>query len=302
MRFSFIVGTVDRVKELGDFLEGLTRQATRDFEVIVVDQSDSDIFEDVIARYNALFPVRHVRSDVRKLRYVGHVAARKAVGEILAFPDDDCIFEPDTLAKVDRHFRDDPGLGFVTGAVLNLDGKPSAMGRWLGGSQDLTPLNAWIGLIEFNLFMRRSLYETVGGWDTNLGIGCRYGAAEGPDLAIRMIEAGGRGVFDRDLLVRHMDKSTTINGSRARAYARGMGYVMRKDAMPPRFVATMMIRSLGGAVVSAVRGRRDLVQYYVGTFVGRMEGYFSQDAAQAARERRASAKDVRWRPDAEKQA
>lgn len=283
IRFSLVVPTLNRQKEVEDFMKGLEQQTFTDFEVILVDQSGTDLYEDIVARYSQKWPLQHIRCDVRKPRYACNLGARYASGEIISFPDDDCIYQPDTLARVDEHFRQNPSLGFVTGAVLNLDGKPTEMGRWLTSSQPLTRDTVWTGLIEFNFFMQKKFFDQVDGFDANLGPGCPYGSCEGPDLALRLMSKGARGWHDRSLLVRHMDKSVTINGERAFAYGMGMGYVMRKNHASVKMTAKVLIRSFGGMIISLLRRRSDLTTYYWNTLKGRFSGYFCLAASKAAR-------------------
>lgn len=283
MRFSLVVPTLNRQFEVEAFMQGLDRQTFRDFEVILVDQSRTDLFDEIVARYSHKWPVKHVRSDIRKPRHGCNLGARQAVGEIIAFPDDDCIYEPDTLERVDAYFRKTGNQGFITGAVLNLDGAPTAMGRWLKQSQPLNRSNIWTGLIEFNFFMPRDLFEQVGGFDENLGPGTSFGSCEGPDLALRLMSLGVNGYHDRSLLVRHTDKSSTVNGSRAYDYGTGMGYVLRKSHASMRTVLTFFIRPLGGALLSLLRRKSDQAAYYFRTLLGRLTGYFSREARQIAR-------------------
>ncbi|MQR99854.1 glycosyltransferase family 2 protein [Gluconobacter aidae] len=282
MRFSLVVPTLNRQVEVEAFMQGLDRQTFRDFEVILVDQSGADIFDEIVARYSRKWPVKHVRSDVRKPRHACNLGARQAVGKIIAFPDDDCIYEPDTLERVDAYFRKTGNQGFITGAVLNLDGAPTAMGRWLEKSQILDRHTIWTGLIEFNFFMPRDLFEQVGGFDENLGPCTPFGSCEGPDLALRLMSAGVHGYHDRNLLVRHMDKSSALNGSRAYDYGTGMGYVLRKNHASLRTVLTFLIRPLGGTLLSLLRRKSDQAAYYFRTLQGRLAGYFSREGRQAA--------------------
>ncbi len=282
MRFSLIVPTLDRPVDLGNFLEGLVHQSFSDLEVIIVDQSGSDLYDQVIETYSRHLSLLHIRSNVRKCRYACAVGAAQASGDIIAFPDDDCIYRPDTLSRVDRHFRADPELGFLTGAVVNCQGSRTRTGRWLKRSTWLNKNTIWTGLIEFNMFIRRDLYEKTGGFDPNMGPGCYFVAAEGQDLGLRLLQSGARGYFDTDLLVMHPDKSEIVGRKRARSYARGMGYVLRKNNASLPLVATFAIRPLGGVFLSLLRGRPAQARYYLSTLAGRIEGYFSAAAARTS--------------------
>ena len=283
MRFSLVISTLARPVEVEAFLQGLEKQTYKDFEVILVDQSRSNIYDDIVERYSAKWPLKHLRPDISGLRYARNFGASVAVGDIIAFPDDDCIYEPDTLERVNAYFCQTDDTGFITGAVLNFDGAPTTMGRWLTRSQNLNQHNIWTGLIEFNFFIPRQMFEKIDRFDENLGIGAPYGAAEGPDLALRLMAAGSQGYHDRTLLVRHMDKPTTLSGERAYDYGTGMGYVLRKNHAALKTVATFFIRPFAGVCLSLIRRQSEKAAYYFKTLQGRLSGYFCRAASEAAR-------------------
>lgn len=284
MRFSLVVPTLNRPDSLKMFLEGLIGQPFTDLEVIIVDQSGSDLYDQVVEEFSSRLCLRHIRSDVRRCRYACAVGAAHAIGDIIAFPDDDCVYRPDTLTRVDGHFRDDPELGFLTGAVINFEGSRTRMGRWLQKSAWLNQKTIWTGLIEFNMFIRRDLYEAVGGFDIDMGPGCDFVAAEGQDLGLRLLRSGARGYFDSDLLVMHPDKPDDVKRDRARSYARGMGYALRKNNASAGLVAIFMIRPFGGILLSLLRGMPGYAGYYLRMLAGRIEGYFSWAAFRAQAE------------------
>ncbi|MFT8720537.1 glycosyltransferase family 2 protein [Acetobacter sp.] len=284
MRFSLVIPTLNRPEDVRAFLKALADQPVRDLEVIIVDQSGLDIYDSVVDQFSSLFPIQHIRIDIKKCRYACRVGADAASGDIIAFPDDDCLYRRDTLERVLWNFEQNPKLDFVTGPILNLEGASSNMGRWLTHDAFLNERNIWIGLIEFNLFIRRSAYEQVGGLDVNMGPGCRFVAAEGQDLGLRLLHAGFKGFFDTRLRVMHPDKSDSLDNARARGYGCGMGYAMRKNHAPLSIVLRFFIRPLGGALLNALRGYGHLSLYYLSSLQGRVEGYFARQARLAAQE------------------
>lgn len=283
MRFSLVIPTLDRPGDVRAFLDALARQSFRDLEVILVDQSGSNIYDTVIADFSKLWPVRHIRINIQKCRYACVVGASYASGDIIAFPDDDCLYLPKTLEQVDASFRENPSLGLLTGAVLNQHGLPSQMGRWLDTSARLNESNIWTGLVEFSMFIRRTAYEAVGGFDVNMGPGCRFVAAEGQDLGLRLLAHGVQGYFDTRIRVIHPDKPIGINLARARSYARGMGYALRKNAAPLGILLEFTIRPVGGIVFNVLKGNRSAALYHAYVILGRMEGYCSFAARRAAK-------------------
>lgn len=279
MRFSLIVPTLDRPDDVKVFLKALTEQSTQDLEVIIVDQSGSNIYDQCIQDFVSLIPIKHIRLDIKKCRYACIVGASYATGDIIAFPDDDCFYCPETLRTVDLHFQKTPDLALLTGRPLNLEGVPSRMGRWLTRDTVLNKKNIWIGLIEFNMFIRRDVYEKIGGFDPNMGPGCRFVAAEGQDLGLRILSAGYKGYFDSNLHVVHPDKDNSIIFHRAYGYAQGMGYALRKNHASISTITEYIIRPCGGAILSILQGKIRTSLYYLTIMCGRISGYCSSEAA-----------------------
>ena len=50
MKFSFIIGTINRTRELKYCIESLLTQSYREFEIIIVDQSENDLTEKLVKR------------------------------------------------------------------------------------------------------------------------------------------------------------------------------------------------------------------------------------------------------------
>ena len=52
-----------------------------------------------------------------------------------------------------------------------------------------------------------------------------------------------------------------------------VGYLLRKHRYPPRVLARMLVRPIGGAALAAIRLDLPRARYYVATLVGRIRGY-----------------------------
>src|SRR6476661_3576213 len=75
MRFTLVVATVDRVSEVAAFLEALTIQTYKHFDVFVVDQNDDDRLTPLLERYSNTLSIEHLRS-ARGLSRARNVALR----------------------------------------------------------------------------------------------------------------------------------------------------------------------------------------------------------------------------------
>ncbi|MDB5375412.1 MAG: glycosyltransferase family 2 protein, partial [Belnapia sp.] len=273
MNFSLVVATRGRDTELAALFDSLLAQGGADIEVIVVDQNADDRLAPVIAAYSPRLALIWHRSAVANACHARNLGLRLARGALVGFPDDDCLLPPGLLGRVAAGFAANPALAVLTGPAASPDGGLGS-GRWRMEPGPITPANVWTSVIEFNLFLRRDIALALGGFDERLGPGTDFGSAEGNDLVLRAIRAGHAARYDPAQLVVHPDKRLTpVAVERAALYGRGLGFVLRRHAMPAAVWLPFLIRPLGGIALSALRGRGLAARYYLATLRGRLAGF-----------------------------
>lgn len=275
MRFSLVVATINRVDDVRVLLQSLAEQIFTDFEVLLVDQNDDDRLKPVVEKFVPRLNLKRIHSTVKKLSHARNVALPLCRGEIIAFPDDDCIYPPDTLVRVDQAFRGNPNLAMLSGPAMSPEGRLGS-GRWERRSGAVTMQTIWTTVIAFNLFISASWLRRVGRFDEMLGVNAKFGSCEETDLAIRIIQAGGEGYYDFSLHVVHPDKAMTkISLKRAFDYGTGLGYVLRKHKVRLKTTLKFLVRPAGGVVVSLLKGNILAMSYYWETLRGRLSGYLT---------------------------
>lgn len=279
MKVSLIVATRGRVGELDALFESLAAQDHAALEVILVDQNGDDRLGPVIAAWQGRLSLRRERSARAHANHARNLGLALARGDIVGFPDDDCILPPGLLARVLAGFAADPSLAILTGPAASPEGGLGS-GRWRAEAGPIDATNVWTSVIEFNLFLRRAVALAMGGFDERLGPGTPLGSTEGNDLVLRAIRAGHAARYEPAQRIVHPDKRLTpVAVERAALYARGMGFVLRRHAVPAGVWLPFMIRPLGGVLLSALRGRWLAARYYAATLRGRLEGYRMPGAA-----------------------
>jgi glycosyltransferase involved in cell wall biosynthesis len=279
VRFSLIVATRGRDRELAELFDSLLAQRQAGLEVIVVDQNPDDRLAPVIAAYEARLPLLWRRSAVANACHARNLGLALARGELVGFPDDDCLLPPGLLNRVAGGFAADPALAVLTGPAASPDGGLGS-GRWRADVGPVTAANVWTSVIEFNLFLRREVALALGGFDERLGPGTPFGSAEGNDLVLRAIRAGHAARYDPAQQVVHPDKRLTpVAVERAALYGRGLGFVLRRHAVPAPVWLPFLVRPVGGMVLSALRGRGLAARYYWATLRGRLAGFLAPGPA-----------------------
>lgn len=282
MRFSLIVATMGRSVEVGALLETVLAQGAVTAEVIVVDQNPDDRLVPVLERYTGRITLTHLRSSIANANNARNLGLRHARGEIVCFPDDDCLLPEGVLARADAAFAADAALAVLTGPAASPEGGLGS-GRWREVSGPITLANVWTSVIEFNLFLRREIALALGGFDEALGPGTRFGSAEGNDLVARAIRSGHAARYDAALRIIHPDKRLTpVAAARAGLYGAGLGLVLRRHAPGVGTWLPFLIRPLGGIVVSLARGNLLAARYYAETLRGRITGFLAGAAARRA--------------------
>jgi GT2 family glycosyltransferase len=180
--FSVVIPTRDRNETLALCLDRLAPGAQElphdQYEVIVTDDSTHATARELVAdRYPWARWVAGPRRGPAANRNAG---ARIARGEWLAFTDDDCLPDPLWLAAFAESFSPNAA------ALEALEGRTTCR-VGLNSPRQTAPVNLTGGLLwSCNFAMRRSGFETVGGFDERYP----YPHMEDADLRSRLQKAG----------------------------------------------------------------------------------------------------------------
>lgn len=279
MKFSLIVATVGRTSELHRLLTSLDDQTYKNFELIVVDQNLDDRLENVIASFCDRLTIIHLTSPLGVSR-ARNAGIQKITGDIVGFPDDDCWYPHDLLQNVIRLLEQGHCDG-VTGRVISQDGQMSAYSRFDETTGLVSLTNVWRRTCTFTIFLKRKVLETIGGFDEMMGpgAGTPWVGGEDIDYPVRAIRAGFNILYLPEIQVFHpnpFDQGLEGMAKRAYTYGAGIGRVWKKHHFPLWFIAYYLIRPLGGALVSLVRGEWTKAYYHWNALCGRFEGWRSK--------------------------
>lgn len=266
--FSLIIATCNRPEELGRLLQSLGEQTFKNFEVIVVDQSDPS-FQDLVreAVGSAALPATYVLDVGKGLSRARNNGMRRAKGRVLAFPDDDCWYAPDLLERVAKVFERDPELVVLSGTY-------SEPGRWNPRfRRQPARLNLWnifSCVSAVTVFVR---HEAVRGieFNENIGVGTNLPAGEEMEFVIRMLTRGYKGLYAPSMVVFHQVQrvSTTALDSVLRR-EQANAFVLLSNAL--RFKSPhLWLRFMGRLVKDLVRFARSTKGRRIAA--ARLEGY-----------------------------
>lgn len=153
--FSVVIPSYERHGQLFDVVACLQQQLYRDFEVIIIDQSES-LWPGREGSYG--FPLFYYHSSVKGAVRARNTGAMMAQGKVIAFTDDDCQPGRNWLANARKHF-----------AAENLVGIEGMITSDHPGDENWRPVTNVgfenIGFMTANLFVRNSVFQYSGGFD-----------------------------------------------------------------------------------------------------------------------------------------
>jgi GT2 family glycosyltransferase len=275
--FDLVVATVGRTDELTRLLDSIEAQEYERKRVIVVDQNEDGRVAEIVAGRG--HTVHHMRAE-RGLSRARNVALPLLEADVVAFPDDDCVYPAELLAEVAARFAGDPSLDGISGRAEDARGSSSA--SWETDRAVLTLDNLWNRANAATIFLRRELVARVGRFDERLGLGSgeAWSSGEETDYLIRAVQAGGRIEYDPALVVRH---DVRLDDARVgRRDGASVGYLLRKHRYPLRVLVRMLVRPVGGAALALARLDFSRARYYWATLRGRIEGYLGASRSKSS--------------------
>ncbi|MDE1163047.1 MAG: glycosyltransferase family 2 protein [Acidobacteriaceae bacterium] len=270
---SFIVATLDRTSELQSFLRSLQSSQLSDVELIIVDQNDDDRLVDLLASIQLPLPVQHLRMNRKSASSARNFGASVAVGEWIGFPDDDCALTPVTLERL-RHHLQTTACDVLSGRTIDREGKASVL-RWPDQACEIDRRSLRNAFAESTLYIRRSLFDQIGGFDAFFGPGGVYGAEEAVDLIRRLWAAvpDVRAAYVPDVCFIHADASPysdEVALQKTYRYARARGACFARhwrSSYLPRAVWETG-KHLAGSVLLRGKRRRSRILSLKGYAVG----------------------------------
>lgn len=278
MKFSLIMATLGRFDEIKIFLDSIDLQDYTDFELIIVDQNDDNILEDIILPYKKKFYINHIRIKEKGLSLARNIGIKYAKGDIIAFPDDDCIYSLGILNFVNKFFMENKNVDFLTFRLRDKETGEDANLRWYNRNVEITSKNIFRTVISPSVFIRVKSIDDVF-FDENLGVGRIYGSGEESDMILELLYRGYRGMFLNNFIIYHPNKKDSIN----KIYSYGLGYgatlkkhvKLRKgnDLIFDYLIRDSIIKPIFGMIINIAKFNNEGFVLYKERMRSRIKGY-----------------------------
>ncbi len=172
MKFSIIVPVYNRIDEVADLLESLSRQTVNNFELVLVEDGSTQPCKDVVKLYEGKFPIRYYYKENEGRSIARNYGMERAEGDYFIFFDSDCVVPEDYFEKLQAQYEAMPVDCFggpdaahdsfsTTQKAINYSMTSFlTTGGIRGGKISLEKFTPR----TFNMGFARKVYESVGGF------------------------------------------------------------------------------------------------------------------------------------------
>ena len=151
--YSIIIPTYNRRQSLLTLLLKLKNQTFKSYEIIIIDQSDIELFSKELFQDN----IHYIHTTTKGATKARNFGAKLAIGKILCFIDDDCIPDKEWLSNAVKYFSD-----------INIVGVEGRIYPDITGSDFRVVSNKGVeglGFLTANLFVRKDTFNLLEGFD-----------------------------------------------------------------------------------------------------------------------------------------
>jgi glycosyltransferase involved in cell wall biosynthesis len=241
-----------------------------DHELVLVDNNSTDGTREIAERFATMNSrIRHVMEPQEGLSHARNNGIRMAVGDIVAFVDDDVIFSPFWLTAIDSAFKRRPDIACIGGKVVphfETD-RPSWIEDdilWIYGvtrygdlEREIFPPEVPIGC---NMAFRRSVFEQIGVFHTSLGrTPASLLSGEDDHILHRVADAGLKTLYSPEARVAHRISPVRLTPQwvLSRYYWGGVSVVALKQVSDDPLPRMMLARRAVRKILSMVRRWRE---------------------------------------------
>lgn len=265
---SLVTATYGRVKEVDRLLDSLSKQTCKNFELILVDQNEHNLLKGIVEKYEHVFPIKYIRSAKKGLSYNRNIGLKECRGDIVGFPDDDCIYDNSVVQTVYNFFMSNMGTKIVATKVNDIDSGLSFINT---DNYYFSRKNVLKYCISYNVFIR---LKNIILFDEKMGVGAYWGSGEETDYLWELMSLTENGAFISNVAISHPKNSSSKNIRRAYSYGLGFGALFKKEILYRKHLGYNslfvyhLIRTVGGCVIGPNRS------FYYHTLLGRIKGFY----------------------------
>lgn len=278
-RFSLILCTLGDFIEIKKFIQSILPYDKQYVELIVVDQNECSISSFFDPLRSCGFEVKYFHVNFKGLSKARNYGLKYVTGELVAFPDDDCIYQNNLLLEVDKLFKND--ISFLSVNTCDQNEKNKSLVVLPKDEHEVSFRSR--SAVSFTLFFKHDAIEKIGFFDEKMGVGAgtKYGAGEESDYIVRALKLNLKGIYYPSLYVYHPAKESSGKLSRELktrmiSYGGGYGYFIRKNFLIQG--VAISLRAVLGVFFRIIRTIKSPVERKMSIyfFVGFLNGFLKR--------------------------
>lgn len=225
------IPTYGRREELNRLLNSLSEQSSIPDQIIVIDQNEPRFLDLLINKWNKVLPIEHEIVAYKSASKARNYGALKLSTDIIAFPDDDCIFTKTTIEQIRQAFSNHPDCDVIIGKKIADNRKPKInedRSRAINTVLDLFRSKAETS----NIFCKTTfLHNMPMLFNESIGPGNNTSVIsnEETDLLIRMLRENAKIIVHTGIQINH--HSSQISFMRSLKYGEGRYELIRRQKL-----------------------------------------------------------------------
>lgn len=230
--FSLIMATYNRKQEVESFIISLLSQTfdINQVELFIIDQNKENFLDETVKKYTGRLNIVHIKSDVIGSSVSRNLGITNAKGKIIAFPDDDCEYYPDTLNSVYNLFSSQKDIDTIFGRVFDRKSHQNIIRNWPNQQKYINEINFFFLYTCITVFTKNKEIT----FDLALGPNTLFGAYEDADYILSLVKSKSKkAIYSPSIEVNHPKLDIdTMNITKLTSYGRGFGAFCRKNISP----------------------------------------------------------------------
>ena len=235
---SIVICTYNRLKLLKLCIESIASLKTpaSDFEIIIIDNNSTDATEAFCKELSIIYPNynwKYINEPNQGIAFARTRGAKEAIGEIIAYIDDDSMAEPNWLDEIIKFYKNRPEAMSTGGRIIPKYLVPVA--DWFGkyfwglvGNYDLGKSVFQMKGVRYpsgaNMHFRKAVFEKYGYFDSNLGrSGKSLMAGEEKAMYLKLINANEKVFYLPHVIVYHHVEGNKFDKEYVKLHSMGIG-------------------------------------------------------------------------------
>ena len=272
MTISLIQTSQNRRKELYRFVNSLNQQIDIDFkeiQLIFVDQeNNSDMFDEL----NTNIQFDYIQTSHCSLSHARNIALSFVKGKYVAFPDDDCWYDRDTLKKILDCLKN-----YKDGIAIPAQNEDNIFINKFGKKAAYLTKYLQYGVLSISIYVK--YFEDIK-FDENLGVGSPYGldSGEETDYITRLISEKHLKIrYLPNIVIRHPSELiapiTDATIKKTYRYGKGYGYILKKNQYSKFYYWYKLLRPFLGCLFYKIIKKNKMSRKSFSRFSGIKDGY-----------------------------